>query len=124
MSETEEQLIARFVGGLKGKLQEKLTLQPQQTLMDTMRVSEQLERWTARRYNFTPGASTSRAPQANDKGLLPTPKDKNKAGDTGTDNQGNKYNNYDPSMSNIKCYRCGEMGHKCNVCLNSQTLRD
>lgn len=38
--ETEEQLISRFMGGLKGKLQDKLTLQPQQTSMDTIKVAE------------------------------------------------------------------------------------
>lgn len=36
LSKTEEQLIARFVGGLKPKLQEKLTLQLQQSLMETI----------------------------------------------------------------------------------------
>lgn len=40
LSETEEQLISHFMGGLKGKLQEKLTLQPQQTSMDTIKVAE------------------------------------------------------------------------------------
>lgn len=55
----EEQLIACFVGGLKGKLQEKLTLQPQQTLMSTVRVVVQLEHLMENGYNFTPEASTS-----------------------------------------------------------------
>lgn len=36
--------------------------------------------------------------------------------DTRTDNQGKNNNNYDPSMMNIKCYRCREMGYKSNVC--------
>lgn len=42
LNETEEQLIARFVQGLKGKFQEKLIMQPQYTLMDTIRVADQL----------------------------------------------------------------------------------
>lgn len=63
-----EQLITHFVGVLKGKLQEKLTLQLQQTLMDTVCVAEQLEcRSAARHTNFTPGASTSRAAPITDK---------------------------------------------------------
>lgn len=44
LNETEEQLIARFVQGLKVKFQEKLILQPQDSLMETIRVAEQLEK--------------------------------------------------------------------------------
>lgn len=65
---TEEKLIAHFVGDLKGKLQEKLVLQTQQTLMDIVGVAEQLEHQSA----------TSRASPASNKGLLPTLKRRNK----------------------------------------------
>lgn len=42
LSETKEQLMAWFVGGLKSKLQEKLTLQPQHSLMEMIKVVKQL----------------------------------------------------------------------------------
>lgn len=59
--ETEEQLIARFVQGPKRKFHEKLILQPQHFLMETIRVADQLD---------------NRMGQFSDKGLLSTPEDR------------------------------------------------
>lgn len=44
LNETEKQLIARFVQGLKSKFYEKLIMQPQFSLMDTIRVADLLDR--------------------------------------------------------------------------------
>jgi len=84
--------------------------------METIRVAEQLEWKSAKFNNFTLGASTSKAGQNSDKGLLPAPKDLELMIEQGADQKMYKVGAYDPSLSNIKCYKCNEMGHNSNTC--------
>lgn len=86
-------------------------------------MAEQLERRADKFTKFTPGTSTSRARQNNDKGIHPTPKDKEQAVETEADLKNAKTQVYDPSLSHIKCYRCNEMGHKSNTCSKIRELR-
>lgn len=59
---------------------------------------------------FTLGASTSKAGQNTEKGLLPTPKDKEPATEAMNEPMGAKTRVYDPSLNHIKRDRCNEMG--------------
>lgn len=79
-------------------------------------MAEQLERRADKSTKFISGASTSRAGQNNDKGIIPTPKDKEPAVETGAVLKNAKTGVYDPSLSHTKCYRCNEMVHKYNTC--------
>lgn len=111
LNETEEQLVARFVQGLKAKFQEKLILQPQYSLMDTIRVVDQLEK---RDDKFTSGPSTSKFQQNSDKGILPSPEERKVNTESTQDVRVHRA--ADQRNSNIKCYRCNEWGHKSNTC--------
>lgn len=63
LSELEEQLVARFVRGLKSKLQEKLIMHPQYTLMDSIRVAECLECFLTKYTSFSPGVLSNKGSQ-------------------------------------------------------------
>lgn len=115
LNETEEQLVTRFVGGLKDKLTNKLAMHPQYSLTNAINVAERLERQSTH-YSAFATVSTSYIEQVEtDTGLLPTPKEKEPMAEGG-DSKNFKNTALDPAQVNIKCYHCHELGHKSNVC--------
>lgn len=66
-------------------------------------MAEQLERRADKLSKFTPGAFTSKIRLNNEKGLLPTPKDKEPVNEALTDYKSAKIGAYDPSINHVKC---------------------
>lgn len=87
-------------------------MQPQHSLMETIRVAGQLEKWSIFFSKFIYGSSSSKFGQPHEKGLLPTPEDGKLMVDTRSKERGGRSGNWDPKFSNIKCYKCNEWGHK------------
>lgn len=63
LQESEEQLVTRFVGGLKDKLKNKLAMHPQYSLTNAINVAERLERQSSC-YSTSATDSTSHREQA------------------------------------------------------------
>lgn len=101
LEESEEQLAARFVSGLKEKIQNKMAVNPQYNLMRSINLAEHLEKQLAKCTSYSFGASSSKTGEDKEKGLLRTPKGKEPLNETGQKSTAP----YDPSMINIKCYR-------------------
>lgn len=72
LQESEEQLVAHFVGGLKDKLKEKIALQPQYSLTNAINVVERLEHQSSHYSNYSYRASSSKDVPKADKGILST----------------------------------------------------
>lgn len=76
LNKTDEWLVSRFINGLKDKLQGKMVLQPQYSLMNAINVAEWLKRQALSYPSYTYVALTFKHTPDVGKGILPIPKDK------------------------------------------------
>lgn len=58
LQELEEQLVTRFIGGLKEKLRNKVIVHPQYSLMNAINVAERLERQSNHYSMFVVGSTS------------------------------------------------------------------
>ncbi|XP_020686424.1 uncharacterized protein LOC110102428 [Dendrobium catenatum] len=138
LNETENQLVARYIGGLRDTIQDKLELNSvwsvSQAVNFALKVELQLQRHsrtqTTRRFmpdnrldfskSPTASSKTSQAatPQtgtasANVKGQVPTK----------TPTRENTRDNPYARPTTLKCFRCFQSGHKSNECPNRQQVQ-
>jgi len=117
LEENEDQMITRYVGGLKYLIQDKMPLHTIFDLADAINMAERVEKSAtpnSRYASYSTGSTKSESSTLNSlptkkdykgKGLLDTPCEKS---EVPLDPQGR------PSL--IRCYKCQEIGHKSNVC--------
>ncbi|KAK9950545.1 hypothetical protein M0R45_006031 [Rubus argutus] len=133
LSETEAQQVARFIGGLKPIIHDRVVLQPVYFLNDAVQLATKVEAQLER--------SNTRHPFSG-KGILPTPDqippgrvapridnlptmasqdcESSKAKTSRFSNaKGAAVNPYAPPPP-IKCYRCSQPGHRSNQCPSRQ----
>jgi len=96
LSETEEQMVARYLGGLRQPLQDALSLHSLWTVFEAYQRALVAEK----QYNKWPMVRS-------DQGNRPVRPQESRPVQPPT--QGN-------SNPNIKCYRCGEQGHRASDC--------
>ncbi|XP_031745523.1 uncharacterized protein LOC116405899 [Cucumis sativus] len=138
LSENEQHQIARFVGGLRFDIKEKVKLQPLRFLSEAISLAETVEEMIAlkaktmnRRTTWepTPTKKTSYTSKTNDQPMAPIHgKGKEADSQTATNekkaeiiNKSKNQNNYTrPSLG--KCFRCGQPGHLSNSCPQRKTI--
>ncbi|XP_020259159.1 uncharacterized protein LOC109835598 [Asparagus officinalis] len=116
LHESEAQQMSRYIGGLRIAIQDRVSLQQTYTLADTVSLAEKVERqlgrnskgsWAASdgsRTNFNRATTEKGKGPATTAAKKPTP--------------ANPYAKPDP----IKCYRCGQPGHRSNQCPKRGTV--
>ncbi|KAH7840743.1 hypothetical protein Vadar_020993 [Vaccinium darrowii] len=107
LAETEEQLVARYVGGLREQFQFTLNMFKLFSVSDAYQKALQLEKQAIRRPSSTPWSATARPPVGNTStkpiaSLPPTNPPAIRAGAS--------------SGSGSKCFKCGEPGHRAFEC--------
>ncbi|XP_020258805.1 uncharacterized protein LOC109835231 [Asparagus officinalis] len=129
LHESEAQQMSRYIGGLRIAIQDRVSLQQTYTLADTVSLAEKVERqlgrnskgsWAASdgsRTNFNRGGNkqSQTVPDQDsttEKGKGPATTTAKKPTPT------NPYAKLDP----IKCYRCGQPGHRSNQCPKRGTV--
>ena len=137
LSENEQHQIARFVGGLRFDIKEKVRLQPLRFLSEAISLAETVEEMIALKTNTmnrrtwepTSNKKTNYANKSNDQPMAPAyGKGKETDSQTATYekkaemiNRSKNQNNYTrPSLG--KCFRCGQPGHLSNSCPQRKTI--
>ena len=104
--ENEEQLVARFISGIKVPIIDLLVLHISYTLSQAYNRALMVEKKFVRR---TQSSNYNHKPNSH----LPPISTPSQQANSGTYNKGVLKNS---SGSNFKCFKCGEMGHKANEC--------
>ena len=104
--ESEDQLVAHFISGLKVAIQDLLALHICYTLSQAYNQALMVEKKLVRR---TQSSNYNHKPNSH----LPPISTPSQQANSGTYNKGIPKSS---SGSNFKCFKCGEMGHKANEC--------
>ncbi|KAA0047078.1 reverse transcriptase [Cucumis melo var. makuwa] len=114
LSENEQHQIARFIGGLRFDIKEKIKLQPFRFLSEAISFAETVEEMNAIR---TKNPSTSTQGKGKEVETQDLADDKKRE----VVNKGKVQNKYNrPSLG--KCFRCGQPGHPSNTCPQRKTI--
>ncbi|XP_020691127.1 uncharacterized protein LOC110105819 [Dendrobium catenatum] len=131
LNETMNQLVARYIGGLKYSIQEKLELNSIWSLSQAINFALKVEMQQLRAPRFMNARSSpqsadqnrgtlaaAKASSSNYKPVVPSPDNKS-APKEKVPAQGNPY----AKPSTLKCFRCFQPGHKSNECPQRQQLQ-
>ncbi|KAI0520448.1 hypothetical protein KFK09_007923 [Dendrobium nobile] len=138
LSESEAQLVARYIGGLREAIQDKLEMNSVWTISQAvnyaLKAEMQLNRHTNgsihRRYSAEHSGEVSKPPATS--GIKPTMTSPGGAGILGAEPKPptvvrpkfpTRDNNSYAKPTTLKCYRCFQPGHKSNDCPNRQQLQ-
>ncbi|KAI0509958.1 hypothetical protein KFK09_010558 [Dendrobium nobile] len=140
LNEFENQLVARYIGGLRESIQDKLELNYVWTLSQAvnyaLKAEIQLNRHpknqAPRRYNAEPAGDVNKTPTATSTINKPATPQSGGAGILGAEPKTTsalrprfpvRENNPYTKPTTLKCYRCFQPGHKSNDCPNRQQLQ-
>ncbi|KAJ9567936.1 hypothetical protein OSB04_003902 [Centaurea solstitialis] len=136
IGESDGQKVARYISGLKPTIQDKIGLQTMWTVAEASSLAlkaELIEKSTRSSNSYRRSQETNESTiVALDKGKDPaTSRDPNPAHKvtTGNSSGGPQGKTTPPKTTNpyakpmgLKCYRCGEPGHRSNECTNRKTV--
>nr|GEW57312.1 putative nucleotidyltransferase, ribonuclease H [Tanacetum cinerariifolium] len=132
LGETEGQKVARYINRLKGSIQDKIGLQTVWTVTEASSLALKVELIEKTNRNSAFSSTYRRFPNQSDSVDNPSSKEKGVASRSG-DNQ-TRHPNTPPKddkakppnpysrPTGIKCYRCGQSGHRSNVCPSRKTV--
>ncbi|KAG8382026.1 hypothetical protein BUALT_Bualt05G0033600 [Buddleja alternifolia] len=127
LSETDNQQVARFIGGLCMNIQDQMALHNVWTLDEAVNLARKIENQFSRQHIRTQQNRFN--PETSQKNPIPTPPQNPRNQPPITRNQTRQLAPSNPNRQNNnpyakpfgdKCYKCGEPGHRSNECRNNK----
>lgn len=110
LTESEDQLVTRFIGGLRQNIQDALSLYEPFTLSEAHQKARQIEKQASRRGGAS-WSSTTTAPATIPRGSIQTPV-------TPKVTPGGEHSKAQTPFGG-RCHKCSEYGHKATECRKS-----
>ncbi|KAG8383197.1 hypothetical protein BUALT_Bualt05G0159500 [Buddleja alternifolia] len=127
LSETDNQQVARFIGGLRMNIQDQMALHNVWTLDEAVNLAQKIENQFSRQPIRTQPNRFN--PETSQKNPTPTPPQnprnqtlitRNQTRPPATPNPNRQNNNPYAKPFGDKCYKCGEPGHRSNECRSNK----